>query len=160
MSSSVALALASRVERPASVPKNVRFSCPVSILSTAAYWPVSEMEARTPAGSEVTSWPLIVALPPLIGMRVDSALISVVLPAPLAPRTARTLPRGIESVMPLRISFLFLPLPRWQWRSRTSKARSLLLACAEGSPCDWAVPSGAAVLGCRERDDDIGWPVW
>lgn len=43
------------------------------------------------------AWPVIVALPPLIGMSVDSALISVALPAPLAPSTARTLPRGIEA---------------------------------------------------------------
>ena len=65
---------------------------PVSMSSTAAYWPVRLIERLTPTGSVSRSWPAIVAVPASGRTRVARIRTIVVLPAPLGPSSARTEP--------------------------------------------------------------------
>src|SRR4051794_34386049 len=69
-----------------------RFSSPVSCSSTAAYCPASPIRARTAGASATTSRPATRALPASGSSSVARMRTVVVLPAPLGPRTPRTVP--------------------------------------------------------------------
>src|SRR5580704_1096742 len=72
-----------------------RFSRPVRSSSTAAYWPVREIEHLTWWASAKTSNPATVARPPSAASRVHRIRIIVVFPAPFGPNMAPTVPGGI-----------------------------------------------------------------
>src|SRR5580704_1289152 len=71
-----------------------RFSPPVSVSSTAAYWPASPIRLRTVFGSFCTSTPLILARPVSGASRVARIRTRVVLPAPFGPSRLCTVPAG------------------------------------------------------------------
>ena len=56
------------------------------------------------AGARVTSWSSNRMLPPRLPIRLEMARISVVLPAPLAPRMATTSPFSTASDTPFSAS--------------------------------------------------------
>src|SRR5579863_1659044 len=69
-----------------------RFSSPVNRLSTAENWPVTPIAARTAAGSRVGLWPATSTSPLSAWMSVERICTIVVLPAPLGPSSAKTVP--------------------------------------------------------------------
>ena len=71
-----------------------RFSVTVSSGSTAESWPVTPISRRTACGSRATSWPRTRAVPPSAGSSVARIETVVVLPAPLGPSSAVTVPAG------------------------------------------------------------------
>jgi hypothetical protein len=64
----------------------------VSTWSTAANCPVRLICSRTSAGCAATSNPATLAVPPSASINVVKMLIVVVLPEPLAPSSANTMP--------------------------------------------------------------------
>ena len=70
--------------------------------SMAANCPVTPMEARTCSACVTTSNPATRTLPGVRGSKVVRMLIVVVLPAPLAPSSAKTMPAGISRSTPRR----------------------------------------------------------
>ena len=84
-SSSSARSRARRRLSPSRRPKSRRFSEPVSISSTLAYWPVTPMTLRTAWRSRTTSRPRTLAVPPLGASSVVIMRRAVDLPAPLGP---------------------------------------------------------------------------
>src|SRR5205823_8572366 len=77
-----------------------RFSRPVRLSSTAAYWPARPMRARTAAGSRITSTPSTPARPASGRTVVVSTRTVVVLPAPLGPSSPSTVPAGTAKSIP------------------------------------------------------------
>src|SRR6266542_2815805 len=77
-----------------------RFSSPVSRLSTAENWPVTPIAARTASGSGARSWPSTRISPPSGLISVDRICTVVVLPAPLGPSSAKTVPAGTVRSIP------------------------------------------------------------
>ena len=85
--------------QPASRPIMRRFSSPVCISSTAAYWPVRLMRAaHLAAVARRRRSPATRARPASAAVSVDRMRTVVVLPAPLGPSSANTLPRGDAQV--------------------------------------------------------------
>src|SRR6266511_1836149 len=78
----------------------IRFSSPVSRLSTAENWPVTPIAARTESGSRATSWPATRTSPPSAPIKVERICTVVVLPAPLGPSSAKIVPSGTSRSMP------------------------------------------------------------
>jgi hypothetical protein len=89
-SSSAARGRTARRGRCASRPIRRRFSLPVILPSTAAYWPARPMLARTTAGSSTTSRPRTTARPESGSRIVASTRIVVVFPAPFGPSSPNT----------------------------------------------------------------------
>src|SRR5436305_2893977 len=83
------------------------------------------MRASTPAGSATGSRPKTRTEPDWALSRPSRCLISVVLPAPLAPTRPKTVPRGRLRLTPSRASFA----PNRRVRPRTSTTGS-----ARGKP--------------------------
>ncbi|SRR5690606_33128201 len=81
-----------------------RFSLPVRISSTAAYWPVRPMDARTRSGSLRTSIPATSAYPASGLSNVVRMRTVVVLPAPFGPSNPSTDPVGTSRSTPARAS--------------------------------------------------------
>jgi hypothetical protein len=75
-------------------PISTRFSRPVSTWSTAADCPVTLICSRTLEGCFATFNPATLAVPPSALINVVRMLIVVVLPEPLAPSRAKTVPRA------------------------------------------------------------------
>ena len=93
-----------RASSPSAIPRgsgrrrsratSTRFSRPVRTSSTAANCPVRLIDPRTSAAWLATSYPWTVAVPPSACSSVDRIRTMVVLPAPLEPSRARTVPGG------------------------------------------------------------------
>ena len=73
-------------------PTITRFSRPVIVGSTDAYWPARPMILRTSFGCWRTSIPATVSVPLSGRSNVATALMNVVLPAPLGPSSAVSRP--------------------------------------------------------------------
>ena len=78
-----------------------RFSAPVCSSSTAAYWPVRLIRRRTAARSPTTSPPATRAVPASGAVSVERMRTVVVLPAPLGPSRANTVPARDPQVDPV-----------------------------------------------------------
>ena len=91
-----------RRPRCISLPIMTRFSRPVCSSSTAAYWPVRLITARTFAASRTTSWPATVARPPSGRDSVVRMRTVVVFPAPFGPSRASTEPSSTCRSSPSR----------------------------------------------------------
>ena len=72
----------------------------MSRLSTAENWPVTPIAARTASGSRARSWPATRTSPPSARISVDRICTVVVLPAPLGPSSAKTVPSATSRSMP------------------------------------------------------------
>ena len=80
----------------------IRFSRPVSSGSTVASWAARPIRRRTSLGSSLTSKPATTASPSSASARVVRMRTAVVLPAPLGPSTAVTVPVGTSKSIPAR----------------------------------------------------------
>src|SRR5207302_1864013 len=81
---------------------NIRFSSPVSRLSTAENWPVRPIAARTASGSLARSKPAMCTLP-ASGLRsVDRIWTVMVFPAPLGPSSENVVPSAMSRSIPSR----------------------------------------------------------
>ena len=87
--------------RPARRPTSSRFSNVVRKSSSPAYWPVTPMRRRTSAGCATASTPSMTTRPRSGRIDVVMTRMSVVLPAPLWPSTARVRPGATLQVDPV-----------------------------------------------------------
>src|SRR5215210_11726 len=83
-------------------PTMVRFSSPVRFSSTAAYWPARPMCRRSSTASRSASSPATRIVPASARRRVVRTRTAVVLPAPLGPRSPRTVPGSASRSTPSR----------------------------------------------------------
>ena len=99
-SSSAARARAAARLKPSRRPIIIMFSVPVSSSSTDANWPVSAISWRTCTASVTHVVPADPGLPGVRFSKVARTRTAVVLPAPLGPRRARTVPGPAAQVNP------------------------------------------------------------
>lgn len=99
-SNSLVRARPSRLPRRSRSAMRRRFSSAVRRSSSAANCPVTPIAERTPSGAVWMSWPATRAWPPSAAMRVERICTVVVLPAPLGPSRANTVPAGMARSMP------------------------------------------------------------
>src|SRR5690606_14357077 len=127
---------------------STRFSRPVRTSSTAANWPVREIDSRTRPGWSTTSCPCTLAVPASGATSVDRIRTSVVLPAPLEPRSATMLPGATSRSTPrsTRRSPNDFSMPRT--RSAGSRDRSTDISVLRFLGASRVVRSGPA-------DDDV-----
>src|SRR5262245_44772974 len=99
-SSASARLVISRRGRWTSRPIRRRFSRPVRLGSTVAYWPASPICCRTSFASRTTSRPSTSARPASGFRIVARTRIAVVLPAPLGPSSPKTVRAGTSRSIP------------------------------------------------------------
>ena len=133
----------------------------VRLSSSAAYWPVSPIRERTRCASRTTSWPSTLAEPPSGRSRVARIRTVVVLPAPLGPSRASTLPAGTARSTPASARWvprvLLSPVVRTAYGSATgvSYGRGVRFAFALlGSRGD-VQPALAVALELRGRGHEV-----
>src|SRR5215212_3441783 len=114
-----------------------RFSRPVRSSSTAANCPVTPIASRTASASRLTSCPATRISPWSGSSRVARIRTIVVLPAPLGPRSANTVPSSTVRSTPSRTT----------WASKDMRTSTALIAAdGEAAVRVWVMGSGACVI--------------